>query len=67
MTANSADCRNNAAECYRLAERLADPEHRRLAIELAKAWTQLAEWLESHDKAEQSFKSTRNPDGANKE
>lgn len=38
--------RKRAQECYRLSTQLHQPEHRSFAIELAKAWIDLAEYSE---------------------
>jgi hypothetical protein len=35
--------RKRALECYRLSTKSQHPEHRSIALDLAKAWTRLAE------------------------
>jgi hypothetical protein len=39
--------RRRADECYRLSTQLKNPEHRSFALDLASAWTELAERAEA--------------------
>ena len=46
MLLRSEEFRKRAEECYRLSTRLRLPEHRFFALDLAKAWSGLAEYEE---------------------
>lgn len=47
MIRSAEEFRRRADECYRLSTRLKYPEHRFFALNLASAWTELAERAEA--------------------
>jgi hypothetical protein len=48
MRSRSEEFRTHAAECQELANRIRDRELRRLSLELARQWLELAEDAERH-------------------
>jgi hypothetical protein len=49
--------RERAAECFRLARRVKDPQQRAVLLEMARAWLRLFEQAEKNAQADLSYES----------